>query len=302
MDSAKSDNGVPIKEIEDFGFLNWGFLGGELITEESVKKEIEELRSDKKKLEEESNKMDALVLAIEERNKLVENGGDGVKLADIMGHASVLRFDLQTCMLCIVKYTDNFIQLAKEKYGLTKEGIASYSWDEMIDLIKYGKKQDNQILEDRQKGFLRVYTKDGSKTFTGDKAREEIKELLEFRQKEIEASSQVKGNTASFPDKENPIIKGKAFVLTTAFGADDVIKDFKEGEILIATQTHPNLVPKMKVALAIVTDEGGITCHAAIVSRELHKPCIIGTRLSTKIFKTGDTLELNLKEGTVKKV
>ena len=81
---------------------------------------------------------------------------------------------------------------------------------------------------------------------------------------------------------------------------EEDLKKFKEGSILVATQTHPHIVPQMKNAVAIVTDEGGITCHAAIVSRELRKPCIIGTKLSTKIFKTGDMLEVDLKAGTVR--
>lgn len=304
LDTAKKGGSeLPTKEIEEFGFLNWGLLGGDLINKESVEKEIKELTSAKKKLDEEVKKMDDLVEAINKRNEILGKKQDkGEKLADIMGHASVLRFDLQTCMLCIVKYADNFIQLAKEKYDLSKEEIASYTFDEILGLIKNGTKQDRKLLEERQKGFLRVYSGGASKTFIGDAAHIEIKDLLEFRQKEIETSSQVKGTIASFPNKENPILRGKAFVITTAFGADDVIKDFKEEEILIATQTHPNIVPQMRMALAIVTDEGGITCHAAIVSRELHKPCIIGTRLATKIFKTGDMVELNLKDGTVRKI
>ena len=57
----------------------------------------------------------------------------------------------------------------------------------------------------------------------------------------------------------------------------------------------------LEKAGAIVTDEGGLTCHAAIVARELGKPCIIGTRLATKIFKSGDTIEVNLKNATVRK-
>jgi len=55
----------------------------------------------------------------------------------------------------------------------------------------------------------------------------------------------------------------------------------------------------MKKALAILADEGGLTCHAAIVSRELKKPCIIGTNLATKILKTGDKIKMNLETGEV---
>ena len=78
------------------------------------------------------------------------------------------------------------------------------------------------------------------------------------------------------------------------------IREFRKGEILVAPMTRPEYVPAMKKAAAIVTDEGGITCHAAIVSRELGIPCIIGTKVATKVLKDGDTVEVNANHGLIK--
>jgi len=219
-----------------------------------------------------------------------------------MGHSSVLRFDLQTCILCILKYSDDLLKEVITKNNLTEVELKSYEFEEVLDLVKNGKKASSDLLIKRQKGFLRVYRHDDVKTFIAEDAHKEITSLLEFRKNEISQTKNLKGTIASWPDKNVEIIKGKAFVLTTAFGADDVIKSMKHGEILVATQTHPALVPYMKESLAIITDEGGITCHAAIVSRELGKPCIIGTRLATKFLKTGDQIEVDLKTGIVKKI
>lgn len=66
------------------------------------------------------------------------------------------------------------------------------------------------------------------------------------------------------------------------------------------SMTRPEFVPLMKKAAAIITDEGGITCHAAIVSRELNIPCIIGTRIATKVLKDGDYIEVDADNGIVK--
>ena len=77
-------------------------------------------------------------------------------------------------------------------------------------------------------------------------------------------------------------------------------KKFKPGEILVTTMTHPEFVPIMQQAAAIVTDEGGITCHAAIVARELGIPCIIGTKIATKVFNDGDVVEVDAGKGTVR--
>jgi len=72
--------------------------------------------------------------------------------------------------------------------------------------------------------------------------------------------------------------------------------------VLVIPMTRPEHVPYMKLASAIVTDDGGITCHAAIVSRELGKPCVIGTKIATQIFKDGDMVEVNANHGIVRKI
>ena len=76
----------------------------------------------------------------------------------------------------------------------------------------------------------------------------------------------------------------------------------KEGDILVTQMTFPAFLPAMSRAAAFVTDEGGITCHAAIVAREMKKPCVIGTKNATKIFKDGDKIEVDAKKGRVRKV
>ena len=74
----------------------------------------------------------------------------------------------------------------------------------------------------------------------------------------------------------------------------------KKGEVLVTGMTNPQITPFLRNAIAIVTDEGGITCHAAIVSRELKKPCIIGTKIATKVLKDGDLVEVDANHGVVK--
>ncbi len=74
------------------------------------------------------------------------------------------------------------------------------------------------------------------------------------------------------------------------------------GEILVASMTRPEYLPAMQRAIAFVTDEGGITCHAAIVAREMKKPCVIGTKIATKVFKDGDLVEVDAEKGIVRKI
>jgi phosphohistidine swiveling domain-containing protein len=88
-------------------------------------------------------------------------------------------------------------------------------------------------------------------------------------------------------------------IVKVCSSSKDIVK-INKGDILVASMTTPDYVPAMKIAGAIITDEGGITCHAAIVSRELHIPCIIGTKNATKVLKDGDIVEVDADKGIVK--
>ena len=92
------------------------------------------------------------------------------------------------------------------------------------------------------------------------------------------------------------IVRGIVKVVKTAYEIGKV----KKGDILFAPTTAPSYIIGMKKAAAFVTDEGGITSHAAIVSREMGKPCIIGTKIGTKVFTDGDFVELDANRGIVK--
>ena len=107
----------------------------------------------------------------------------------------------------------------------------------------------------------------------------------------LEKISIIKGNIAY-----RGLAKGKAKVILKK---SDFNK-FQPGDILVTSMTTPDFVPLMKSGAAIVTDEGGITCHAAIISRELKTPCIIGTKTATQILKDNDFIEVDANQGIVK--
>jgi len=90
--------------------------------------------------------------------------------------------------------------------------------------------------------------------------------------------------------------KGIVKIINTA---KDCVK-MNKGDILISQATSPDMILAMKKAAAIVTNEGGITCHAAIVSRELGIPCITGTKIATKVLRDGMTVEVDADQGIIK--
>ena len=77
------------------------------------------------------------------------------------------------------------------------------------------------------------------------------------------------------------------------------ISDFRQGDILVTEMTTPDWVPAMKIAAAVVTNSGGKTCHAAIVSRELGVPCVVGTGKATTVLKDGETVTVDGQKGLI---
>ena len=90
---------------------------------------------------------------------------------------------------------------------------------------------------------------------------------------------------------------GRVIIYDTSMSLDSV----KEGDVLVTEMTMPDMVPAMSRAAAIVTDEGGMTCHAAIISRELGTPCVVGTGNATEILKDGMEITVDGTTGTVYK-
>lgn len=109
---------------------------------------------------------------------------------------------------------------------------------------------------------------------------------------------EIKGHTAN-----RGKVQGKVRVFSNE-NADlkEMISAVQQDEILIVQNTWPQLLPACAKAKAIVTNEGGIACHAAILSRELGIPCIVGTRYATKTFNTGEYVEVDANEGIIRKI
>jgi len=121
----------------------------------------------------------------------------------------------------------------------------------------------------------------------------------------VETTKVVKDNKGQFKIASAPILMGSPASPGIGTGPVKILKSPKEiskvqkGDILVAPMTSPDYVPAMKKSAGIITDEGGQTSHAAIVSRELGIPCIVGTKTATKILKDGQIVTVNGEAGEV---
>jgi pyruvate,water dikinase len=152
----------------------------------------------------------------------------------------------------------------------------------------YGRAQDIEFSIDRDQPFPQnIYiVQSRAETVWGTRSREKVG--LKYA---MEYPVVTKGLPAS------PGVG--AGVAKIAMSTAEAAKLMKKGDVLVTELTNPDWVPYMKIASSIVTDSGGLTCHAAIVSREMGIPCIVGTRNATKVMKTGNEYTVDAQVGNV---
>ncbi|MBU0729523.1 MAG: phosphoenolpyruvate synthase [Proteobacteria bacterium] len=168
--------------------------------------------------------------------------------------------------------------------------------DEILLLAKWA-----CIIEDHyNKGMDIEWAKDGDGVNVG------TGELFIVQARPETVHSQAsKGIMETYKLKEKGKVLAEGLAVGTKIGKgmahciDDVkdISTFKKGEVLVTDMTDPDWEPIMKIAAAIVTNRGGRTCHAAIISRELGIPCVIGTGDATENIKTGQDITASSAEG-----
>ena len=162
--------------------------------------------------------------------------------------------------------------------------------DETKDALINSAKVD---LKKRKKLSLTIIEKEKVRILAGKAVEQYAQEndFLLISQESEEKVRELKGTVGS-----SGKVTGKVRIIEST----REMSHFKEGEILVAPMTTPDFVPIMNKAKAIITNEGGITCHAAILSRELKIPCIIGTNNATQVLQDGDLVEVDAEEGVVR--
>ena len=184
----------------------------------------------------------------------------------------------------------HFVNLAK-KLGVALNQVKYLTFEEVGEALA-GKLEYEKLITDRQRNYSILLSGQNAYVVSGSES-EMLMKALHVEREAISKTGEVKGVAA---------VKGKATGIARIVNEVSELKKVQQGDVLVAKNTMPTFVPAMKRACAIVTDEGGITCHAAIVSRELGLPCIIGTGNATKMLKDGDKVEVDADKGTVKKL
>lgn len=149
------------------------------------------------------------------------------------------------------------------------------------------------VISERRSGMVLELHNDQYSEYYGQRANEKINRWI-LPLTKGEQTDEVHGMSASKGE-----VTGRAVVAMSAAAANTQVN---EGDILISHMTTVDFLPAMRRAGGIITDDGGATCHAAVVARELGKPCIVGTKHATQVFHTNDAILLNANEGVAKRI
>jgi phosphohistidine swiveling domain-containing protein len=179
------------------------------------------------------------------------------------------------------RYVQMITRETKGKYEL----INLLTINEIVDYLKNKKLPKEKELKERAKGFAFFCFGDHQNIIVGSEYIKLQKYLSSFSGDEIKGSPAYKG-----------LAVGIARIIHNPFK----VKNFNEGDILITGMTRPEFLSLMKKAGAFVTDAGGLLSHAAIVARELKKPCILATEHGSKIIKDGDLIEVDANKGIIR--
>lgn len=252
---------------------------GQIIDVNYVQKQVKEMKGEKKLYAKTIREMKERIANIKKEKKDLDTATR--KKVEILAEIMYLYNDRKKEVMNQVNIY--FRQIFERRFpGISLSQIRKYYQldpDEVINVLVGRKKYDvNQ--RDQRWAYRMV---DGRFS----QAPEKYFSLLEqFSDVKI-----IKGSSAC-PGK----VKGKVSVILNI----SHIHLFQSGSILVAPFTNVNYLPVMDKAKAIITDIGGLTSHAAIVAREMKKPCIVGTKIATKVLKDGDLVEVDADKGMVK--
>lgn len=186
--------------------------------------------------------------------------------------------------------TENLFREIGRRYFLSLQQVRFLYPHEVKDLLLRNK-FSAAVLNERYKFSVYYSIGEGEKDvlLEGEKAKKFLKSF-NFTQEKTEDIKLLQGDCAG-PGR----VRGEVAIINTV---QDMEK-MRKGMILVSTATSPDLVPAIKKAAAIITDAGGITCHAAIISRELGIPCVTGTKIATRALKDNDLVEVDATHGKV---
>jgi phosphoenolpyruvate synthase/pyruvate phosphate dikinase len=282
------------KYIKNFFWIKTNFYEARRIDEDEVmkdfKKEIKTKGEDGIRKELQENRNNFAKIRKRKKEILKDYILDKEDQADIQFSQAVIRWFDQRKLGTMMHfyYVLTMLREIARRKRIAYHTCTLFFPEEIVALLEKNVRPDPIDFARREKSLFLDFAKGKRTAYFDDEARELFDTVMKNN-----GGKNLKGVVASRGGKEK--IKGivKIIIRPDKHG-------FENGKILVTSMTRIEFVPLMKKARAIITNEGGLACHAAIVSRELGLPAIIGTKNATEILKDGDEIEMDMKTGEIK--
>lgn len=209
-----------------------------------------------------------------------------INLAEVAGEYIYLRIFRMDALLIAHHNVRPLLDDIARRMEREPKDILFMRYDEIVGFLNGGPVPSPKEIAQRRDGYALVMVNREANLYVGE-------ELASLKEQEPEAKRDYSGTR---------ILPGTPASLGQATGPARLVLEPKdmsrvnEGDVLVAVMTTPDLILAMERSGAIVTDEGGMLCHAAIVSRELGIPCVIGTQIATRAIKEGDKVRVDAGE------
>ena len=272
-------------------YFKRSLIGDRYLTSQAISRELAQIKSQPAKLEAEKRK-------IIDRFKLSQKAVDLTGFLAEVGHLR-LACRVRAIIPSIWAWINVNSKLLKRS-KLTSDAI-DLEWLSPEEFQSFRHTNNEQLLKTAHKRratrrFLILLESDQLHFYYGKQAKDIF---LKLKPKSVvkNKQTQLQGVIA-----KSGFVKGRACVYKWGDDIDKKLKQMDKHDILITGQTRPTMMALISKARAIVTDEGGITSHAAIVARELNIPCLLNTVDGTDFFKDGDLVEVDANAGLVRRV
>ncbi|MDD5489094.1 MAG: PEP-utilizing enzyme [Candidatus Moranbacteria bacterium] len=278
------------KHVEKWFWLNYGYQGPAWNGDDFLMrvKEIFRNKNIKKALAEHQKNFQTLVLkqrALSKKLKITRKENYYFETARLFTHLKGYRIEVRH------RYSWALDQIFSELGRRLNLPLTFFRYATREEIISAATKKSfpSETVSKRKQKMLYVFKNLKGSFIKIDSVDKNFQSLLE--DEKIEASEAISGQTA---------YSGRAIGKVKILEHEKDVAKIRKGDILVTFATTPDFLPAMIKASGFVTDQGGITSHAAITARELKKPCIIGTKIATKVLKDGDLVEVDADKGVVK--
>lgn len=220
-----------------------------------------------------------------------------IKMVNLLNEIARMRFRAKKINMPLALLSVKIMKETAKRTYLAVSQISQLELEELEGILILNKPLNMELLNKRRRKYaLKINM---SNPVRARKLSDnETKKIIEFDHRQADATSF--NGSVVYPGK----VTGFAKIVPALFTAKehkDYIDTLKKTDIIVAPMTAPDLTPAFSRVAAVITDEGGIMSHAALVAREKRIPCIIGTRVATRALHNGDKITVDANSGTITK-